>query len=77
MGTFERGSPPGAGHHFGMEFSMVSESQKRATAKYQREKSKAVTIRFFPSDMDLYEHLKSQPNQAGYVKELIRRDMEK
>ena len=55
---------------------MVSESQKRATAKYQKEKTRSVTIRFLPSDMDLYEFLKSQPNQAGYIKELIRRDMQ-
>ena len=55
---------------------MVSESQKRATAKYQKEKTKSVSIRFLPSDMELFYWLKSQPNQAGYIKELIRKDME-
>ena len=55
---------------------MATEAQKRATAKYTRENVKAFNLRFFPADMDLYEHLKKQPKMAAYLKELIRRDME-
>ena len=56
---------------------MVSDAQKRATAKYQSERTKSVAIRFFPSDMDLYEHLQRQDSKAGYIKALIRADMER
>ena len=52
----------------------VSEAQKRANAKY-RKKMRQVTIRFSPNEMDLYDYIKTQPNVAGYIKELIRNDM--
>lgn len=51
------------------------ESQSRAIAKYQKEKCRTVTVRFFPADADLFEHLDAHANKAGYIKELIRRDM--
>ena len=54
----------------------TSEAQKRATAKYQRENTTSVSIRFMPSDADVLAWLRAQPNKAGYVKDLIRRDME-
>ena len=56
--------------------AMVTEAQKRATAKSEKENVKAFNLRFFPADMDLYEHLKEQPKMAAYLKDLIRRDME-
>lgn len=52
----------------------VSEAQKRANAKY-RKKMRQITVRFSPNEMDLYEHIKTQPNVAGYIKELIRNDI--
>lgn len=55
----------------------VSESQKRANAKYRKEKMKQVVVRFSPNDMDLYEWLKGQDSIAGYLKRLIREDMER
>lgn len=54
---------------------MPSEAQKRATAKYQKEKMKQLSIRFSPNEMDLFDHIKSQPNVAGYIKRLVREDM--
>lgn len=54
-----------------------TEAQKRASAKYVREKVTAVNIRFYPSEADILEYLKAQPNQAGFVKGLIRKEMEK
>ena len=54
---------------------MTSEAQKRAVAKYQKEKMKQLSIRFSPNEMDLFDHIKSQPNIAGYVKELVRDEM--
>ncbi len=56
---------------------MSSEAQRRATKKYVKEKTKRVTLVFFPADMDIWEYLQSQPNKNGYLKELIRDDMKK
>lgn len=53
-----------------------TEAQKRASAKYQRNSTTNVSIRFMPGDADVLAWLRAQPNKAGYVKDLIRRDME-
>jgi hypothetical protein len=34
-----------------------------------------IAVRFYPADSDLYLWVKSQPNVAGYIKELARQDM--
>lgn len=54
---------------------MATEAQKRAVAKYQKEKMRQIAIRFSPNEMDVYEHIKSQENIAGYIKQLVRDDM--
>lgn len=60
---------------------MLSEAQKRANdkfnKKYQKERTKCINLRFFPADMNLYEFAKSHDNVNGYIKDLIRADMEK
>ena len=56
---------------------MPTEAQRRASLKYQKEKTKQIAVRFFPSDMDLYEHVKAQDGVAAYIKRLIREDMER
>ena len=55
---------------------MVSDAQKRANAKYHKEKLVQRVIRFSPNERDLLERLDAQPNKAGYLKALIRADME-
>lgn len=55
---------------------MVSDAQKRADAKYKREKTQQFAFRFFPKDRALWDHLQKQPNKAEYIKSLIRADME-
>lgn len=55
----------------------VSDAQKRATAKYHKEEMKQSSIRFSPNEMDLYDHIKSQPNIAGYIMRLVREGMER
>lgn len=50
---------------------------KRAIAKYQKEKTKQIGVRFFPADIELYDFAKSHENINGYIKDLIRADMEK
>ena len=54
----------------------TTEAQKRARDKYNREKMKQKIVRFSPNEMDLYHHLEAQPSQMGYIKSLIRKDME-
>lgn len=56
---------------------MVSEAQRRASAKYQREKMKQVSVKFSPNEMDIYEWVREQGGSAsGYIKQLVRADME-
>ena len=54
---------------------MVSDAQKRADAKYKKEKTHQLAIRFFPKDEQLWQHLQSQPKKAEYIKRLISDDM--
>ena len=55
----------------------ATEAQKRASAKYQREKTKQVNLKFSPNEMDLYEWLAAQNGtMSGVVKQLIREAME-
>ena len=60
-----------------MEYTMPSDAQKRASAKYNKEKMTQRVVRFSPREADLLAHLDAQPNRAGYIKALIRADMEK
>ena len=55
-----------------------SEAQKRASAKYQREKTKQVNLKFSPNEMYMYEWLKLQDDaMSTTVKDLIRKEMDK
>ena len=54
----------------------MTEAQKRANKKY-REKGKKMTIDFYPSELDLYEHVRKQEKPYAYIKELIREDIKK
>ena len=58
----------------------TSESQLRAIKKYKEKNKpniKRFTVDFGPADHGLFNHIKQQPNQQGYVRELIRADMER
>lgn len=52
----------------------TSEAQKKAVKKY-KEKMKRITIEFYPSEMELYDHIQQQPKKQTYVKDLIRADI--
>lgn len=53
-----------------------TEAQKRASAKYQREKTKQVNLKFSPNEMDMYDWLTSQDGaMSRVVKDLIREKM--
>lgn len=53
-----------------------SDAQRRAKAKYQKEKVRQVVVRFYPSDQEILDYLEQHENMGGYIKELIKRDME-
>lgn len=55
---------------------MTSESQKQAIKKY-KQKLNRITVDFYPTEDDLWEHLNSQGKKQTYIKDLIRADMEK
>ena len=55
---------------------MTSEAQKKAVKKY-KEKVKRMTIEFPPTEADLYEHIQKQLKKQTYIKDLIRKDMNK
>lgn len=55
----------------------ATEAQKRASAKYQREKTKQVNLKFSPNEIELYNWLKAKDIPASTViKNLIRKEIE-
>ena len=57
---------------------MVSESQRKAAKKYQQEKTKSISVCLsVNTDKDILDHLSTIPNKAGYIKQLIRNDINK
>lgn len=62
------------------EGEMKTEAQKRAQQKYDkasRDKFKVMTLKLNrESDKDVIEKLASVDNMQGYIKDLIRKDME-
>lgn len=55
---------------------MATEAEKKAKKKY-RDKGKRLYIDLYPSETDLIEQVEKQPNKQGYIKGLIRDDIEK
>lgn len=56
---------------------MQTDAQKRADRKYKAEKTKQLIVRFYPSEMELYNHVTQEESMQGYIKRLIREDMER
>lgn len=57
---------------------MQSEAQKRACAKYQRANTTQVILRLNKrTDADVIERLNACGNKQGYIKSLIRADIER
>ena len=56
---------------------MATEAQRRANAKYENEKVRQQRVKFYPTESDMWDHLQSQENKMGYIKQLIREDMER
>ena len=57
---------------------MTSEAKKAAKARYDSKTAKYISLKLNTNtDKDLIEHLAKQGNTQGYLKELIRQDMQK
>ncbi len=54
---------------------MASEAQRKAVKKY-RKKTNRITIDFYPTEDELWNHIQSQGKKQTYIKDLIRKDME-
>ena len=56
---------------------MASEAQKRASAKYDAGNTTRLYIKLNNrTDADILKHLDSMDNKQGYIKDLIRDDMQ-
>ena len=55
---------------------MITEQQKINKKRY-RKKLKKLSIEFSLKENDIAEYLDTKPNNSGYVKNLIRDDMQK
>lgn len=56
----------------------MSEAQKRAQLKYEKEKTRSVKMKLnLQHDADIIQKLDSVGNKQGYIKGLIRADIEK
>lgn len=60
-----------------MSEKKTTDAQYRASQKYKKEKVKRITVEFSPKEAELLEHIQQQPNKQGYIKALIRADMER
>ena len=57
---------------------MASEAQKRAVRKYDTENTRQIHLKLNKgTDADILAHLERQESIQGYIKRLIREDMEK
>lgn len=55
----------------------LTDAQKRAQEAYRKKSVKQVAVRFYPAETDLWEWLDSKENKQGYLKSLIRADIER
>lgn len=51
------------------------EAIKRAKEKYNKKVTK-IAIEFYPQDAELLQKVKEQPNKQGYIKNLIKKDLD-
>lgn len=57
---------------------MQTEAQKKAKAKYDKANTKLITLKLnLKTDADILDQLDSVKNKQGYIKDLIRKDMNK
>lgn len=53
-------------------------TERRPKQNIEKEQTKSVTVQFYKNtEQPLIEHLEQQPNKSGYIKGLIKEDIEK
>lgn len=56
----------------------VSDAQRKANAKYEREKTRSIKIKLtISTDADILAKLDAVGNKQGYIKKLIRDDLKR
>lgn len=55
----------------------MTENQKRAKRVYRKKSVKQINLEFYPTEKNLIEHLEKQPQKITYIKNLIRKDIER
>lgn len=53
------------------------DAKTKATIKYNREKVRRFSMNLSPVDADMIKWLEDKDNITGYLKQLVRNDMEK
>lgn len=57
---------------------MATEAQKKAKAKYDKANTKQIMLKLnLKTDADILDQLDSVENKQGYIKDLIRKDLNK
>ena len=57
---------------------MASDAQKRAVSRYDAANTRQIKIKLnLKTDADILERLSEVENRQGYIKDLIRQDIEK
>lgn len=59
-----------------MSGDRMSEAQKRAKKKYQKNITR-LTIDFYPTEQELIDMIARQPKKQTYIKDLIREDIKR
>ena len=59
-----------------MTENKTSDAHLRAVKKY-KEKVKRITLDFHPTEQDLWDHVQTQEKKQTYIKDLIRKDIER
>lgn len=55
----------------------MSEAQAKANEKYRKANVKSFNVKFFPADADVLAYFQTKENRNQYIKDLIRKDMER
>lgn len=55
----------------------MSEAQAKANEKYRKANVKSFNVKFFPADADVLTYFQAKENRNQYIKDLIRKDMER
>lgn len=56
---------------------MSTEAQRAAIKRYAKANIRQIGLKFAPPEHDLYDWVKLQESANGYIKRLIREDMER